>query len=85
MRFMNRFRPTGQHDVASDAIQTSDTQAVNVNTEKGDETGPREAQNDWVKVPEESVPAEHAQYGIQKIEAVTLTWSKKSLAALLCK
>jgi hypothetical protein len=44
-----------------------------------------EAQNDWVKVSEASVPAEDAQYGIKKIEAVTLTWSKKSLAALLCK
>ena len=43
------------------------------------------SQDDWVKVPEEAIPAQDAQQGIQKIEAVTLTWGKKSLAALLIK
>ncbi|KAI1612471.1 siderochrome-iron transporter MirB [Exophiala viscosa] len=32
---------------------------------------------------EEKIPAQDAQVGVQKIEAVTLTWSKKSLAAIL--
>merc|ERR1711939_1189717 len=32
----------------------------------------------------EELPTEDAQPGVQKIEAVTLAWTKKSLAALLC-
>jgi hypothetical protein len=94
MGFMNRLRPATQPDVSNNVIRPSSSQVpernapsatVNVNTEKGVETTSPEAQNDWVKVSEASVPAEDAQYGIKKIEAVTLTWSKKSLAALLCK
>jgi hypothetical protein len=34
---------------------------------------------------EEIVPDQDAQVGVQKIEAVTLVWTKKSLAALLIK
>ena len=34
---------------------------------------------------EESIPNQEAQVGIQKIEAVTLAWSKPSLVLLLCK
>lgn len=37
------------------------------------------------KVEEELVPAQDAQRGVQKIEAVTLAWTKWSLAALLFK
>lgn len=58
---------------------------LNVNTGKNGETGLTEGHIDWVKVPDEVVPTADAQHGIQKIEAVTLTWSKKSLAALLIK
>jgi hypothetical protein len=29
------------------------------------------------------VPTEDAQHGVQKMEAVTLAWTKKSLAAML--
>ena len=32
----------------------------------------------------EALPNQDAQQGVQKMEAVTLAWTKKSLAALLC-
>lgn len=89
---MNRIRPNIQPEVTNDAMQTPTDQVPDVppstgdvNTEKGARAVPSEAQNDLPKVPEEAVPAEDAQYGIRKIEAVTLIWSKKSLTALLCK
>ena len=34
------------------------------------------------KVDSDAVPASNAQHGIKDIEAVTLTWTKKSLAAV---
>jgi hypothetical protein len=36
-----------------------------------------------VKSHEEAMPSEDAQNGVKKIEAVTLAWSKKSLAGVL--
>ncbi|KAL2862402.1 MFS siderochrome iron transporter MirB [Aspergillus lucknowensis] len=33
---------------------------------------------------DDAVPTTHAQSGVQKMQAVTLVWSKKSLAAILC-
>lgn len=35
--------------------------------------------------PENDVPSEHVQVGVQKIEAVTMVWTKKSLVFLLVK
>lgn len=33
---------------------------------------------------EKALPAKEAQTGVQKIEAITLTWGKGSLGAALC-
>ncbi|OAL50303.1 putative siderophore-dependent iron transporter [Pyrenochaeta sp. DS3sAY3a] len=49
---------------------------------KTDDINVAESQ-DWVKVPEDVVVNPTAQHGVQKIEAVTLTWGKWSLVALL--
>jgi hypothetical protein len=52
--------------------------------EKGSATEAHVEPEDLKPFPD-SVPDLDAQHGIQKIEAVTLSWSKASLAALLIK
>lgn len=93
MGLVDRLRPTGRHGPASDTIESSsqgmDTASpidtANIDAEKRGDVNLEERQNDWVKVPEEAVPAENAQEGVKKIEAVTLTWNKMSLVFLLVK
>lgn len=91
MGVFDRFRAIGGRDMVTGALttQTQETPAVvsttNVDPEKSLGTVVPENQNDWVKVPEEALPAQDAQQGIQKIEAVTLTWTKTTLALLLIK
>lgn len=39
---------------------------------------------DPIKPTDDAVPSQDAQNGVQKMQAVTIAWSKKSLAGLLC-
>jgi hypothetical protein len=87
MRISNKLSPLSQRDNNGSEIEPTRTQ-VPMSTAMGEKVvGAHvpESQNHWLKVPEKAIPASDAQHGIQKIEAVTLTWSKKSLAALLAK
>ena len=43
-----------------------------------------EADDDASKPPETSRPDASAQAGVQKVQAITLSWTRVSLAALLC-
>jgi hypothetical protein len=40
---------------------------------------------DIEKPADDAIPSQHAQLGVQKIEAITLSWSKLGLVALLVK
>lgn len=91
MSFLNRIRAVAARDAPNDPPATStaqdaemqvNTNAANNNKEIG-VVVPDDMPDD--KIPEESVPARDAQIGVQKIEAVTLAWTKKWLAALLFK
>jgi hypothetical protein len=87
MSFFSKLRPSRERDDTGIEIEPTRSQ-VPASTAIGEKVVGNdvpEGQNDWLKLPEEAVPAGDAQHGIQKIEAVTLTWSKKSLAALLVK
>jgi hypothetical protein len=87
MGFFNKLHPSRERGDTGIEIEPTRSQ-VPMSTAIGEKAVGNdvpEVQNDWLKVPEEAVPAGDAQHGIQKIEAVTLTWSKKSLAALLIK
>jgi hypothetical protein len=91
MTKFSMFQRSTRLDVPSDAntasaIQESDIALSTTSLEAVKEgTICMTGQDDWVKVPQEAIPAQDAQQGIQKIEAVTLTWGKKSLTALLFK
>lgn len=79
------FRSAGGRDGPNDTITTMPSpETMNIEEKKRNDVNAAENQ-DWVKVPEEVVVNPEAQHGVQKIEAVTLTWGKKSLAALLIK
>ena len=67
-------------------VQGTNTAASIANPcpEKGSATEAHVEPEDLKPFPD-SVPDLDAQHGIQKIEAVTLSWSKASLAALLIK
>lgn len=43
-----------------------------------------EADDDTAKEPEDLRPDASAQAGVQKVQAITLSWTKASLAVLLC-
>lgn len=75
--------PKASHGDHVDETQKADLAMNTTSIETGKEGV--SGQDDWVKVPEETLPAQDAQQGIQKIEAVTLTWGRKSLIALLVK
>lgn len=79
------FRATGKRDAPSDTFAPAqEPETINMAEKKTDDINVAESQ-DWVKVPEEVVVNPTAQHGVQKIEAVTLTWGKWSLVALLVK
>lgn len=79
------FRATSKRDAPNDTITASqEPETINMSEKKADDINVAESQ-DWVKVPEEVVVNPAAQHGVQKIEAVTLTWGKWSLVALLFK
>lgn len=87
MIFKDGLRRIGRPIVPEDTV-TSTNQTTEVNRDASNiEAGKEGAvgQDDWVKVPEDAMPAQDAQQGIEKIEAVTLTWKKSSLALLLIK
>ena len=71
---------------AATTTQDSDTPVsiINMHPEKWNDTEAR-VESESLKPLPELVPDLDAQHGIQKIEAVTLSWSKASLAALLIK
>lgn len=74
---------TGEPEPTSNVTNVNgdiETQAAPEITSDGKETGANFADYQT----KEELPTEDAQPGVQKIEAVTLAWTKKSLAALLC-
>lgn len=82
MPFLDKLRPAGGHELATvAAVPNPEIQAATTAPANQD----REAQilPDDSKNFEDVVPTQDAQTGVQKIEAVTLTWTKKSLAGLL--
>jgi len=85
MSFLNRLRPGIGRERPTDAqaastIEDTEIQVVPATTDTGDldDTPIEKAQDD-------AVPSQDAQLGVQKVEAVTLAWSKRWLAALLIK
>lgn len=57
---------------------------ITVNPDKNEAGGDPEHDSASGK-PDNAVPSEDVQVGVQKIEAVTLVWTKKSLVFLLVK
>ena len=88
---LNKLRPGAEHKTpevaqAPTTAEDPETQVATGTVTPNKETGvgysdDKSADNGN----EELVPAADAQRGIQKIEAVTLSWTKWSLAALLFK
>ena len=94
MALFTKLRSLGKRDGSNDApvSPSAHTQerpdgpdTMSVDPEKSLGAGVQESNNDWVKVPEEALPAQDAQQGVQKIEAVTLIWTRTTLALLLIK
>ena len=89
MGLFNRFRPNARSldnstAHSSDADASVAMSSVTHQT-KGVESGmPKNDLQASVVDPEEALPAEDAQRGIQAVEATTLVWSKKSLIAVFC-
>lgn len=91
--FLNKFRPSkGTEADAPQAptgaaedleIQAAPQTTTTVN-EKGEqvEVGPADDNAADLKEDKE-LPDLDAQFGVQKVEAITLSWNKKSLAGLL--
>lgn len=88
MSFLNKLRP------GSGEKPTPDTESAPVNTDleiqpapennAAATTGPRvDSSTTDIDMQKEAMPTEHAQRGVQKIEAITLTWTRTSLIALL--
>lgn len=85
MSFLNKLRPGIGRERPTDAqaastIEDTEIQVVPATTdaEGPDDTPPEKVHGD-------AVPSQDAQLGVQKVEAVTLAWSKRWLAALLIK
>ncbi|KAF5006619.1 hypothetical protein FDECE_7014 [Fusarium decemcellulare] len=85
MSILDKLRPGPGKDDAQ--AQVVDPEANNVTTVVGNdkETGGDGITHDAADDGSSSeAPSEKAQRGVQEIEAITLVWSKGSLAALLC-
>ena len=76
MSFLNRLRPGASHEATNDAQAPS----TNEDSEIQQVDLRPSATNDD---PEKVAPDQNAQHGVQQIEAVTLVWTKTSLATLL--
>lgn len=85
--FLNKIRPSkGEESEPQAPAATDDLEIQRApETTAVDEKNPNGADAaDGDLKPDLELPDAEAQRGVQKIEAVTLTWTKKSLAALLC-
>ncbi|KAF2012866.1 putative siderophore-dependent iron transporter [Aaosphaeria arxii CBS 175.79] len=89
--FLNKIRPSGRQDTEPETVTVTTNQdieeqipieAVAPNKDNSGADVPDNASVD--KIPEDAVVDRNAQVGVQKIEAVTLAWTKKSLILLLC-
>lgn len=76
-------RPQGISS-ATEVETNAPVSIANLDSEKGNAVETSAEPEDLKDFPNE-VPDFEAQHGVQKIEAVTLSWTKASLAALLIK
>lgn len=73
----------GSKEVADEISPVQEVGAAEINLEtKQAAHGHPESMS--IDDPKDDRPAETAQSGVQKIEAVTLTWNKSSVFVLLC-
>ncbi|KAK7423513.1 hypothetical protein QQX98_000970 [Neonectria punicea] len=83
MSFLNKLRPGPATDNQGVSAVDPESHAVpEISAAEKKETGYNEANTDD-KTESDEAPARNAQFGVQKIEAVTLVWTKVSLAGLL--
>lgn len=88
MTFLNKFqqirggtRAAQVEDSISDEDRIATIQTNVVSSKDAGPTHPGAPTDDPIKDVEK--PSEEAQFGVQKIEAVTMAWSKASLATVL--
>ncbi|KAK6369569.1 uncharacterized protein PV06_09734 [Exophiala oligosperma] len=74
------FRRTATEDAANTVAMSSVTDNEKNPATANDDISPNTVNSDGGQPPDK--PVEEAQRGVQNVEAVTLTWSKKSLIAL---
>lgn len=84
MSFLNKLRPGKGEEPQAAPATTDDLEIQRApETTVVNEKNPDGTTADGDLKPDLELPEASAQRGVQKIEAVTLTWTKKELAALL--
>jgi hypothetical protein len=78
-----KFRPSFRRATTNEAA--ADVVAMSTTTQGGKDAAVVEPVPDLTDKPAAELPAEDGQRGVQNVEAVTLIWSKKSLAMIFIK